>query len=43
MPHDEPPGSIRPHNPDETYIAHEFPERLVDLGEVQMNYATLGA
>jgi len=19
-----------PHNPDETYIAHEFPERLVD-------------
>jgi len=31
-----------PHNPDETYIAHEFPERLVDLGEVQMNYATLG-
>jgi pimeloyl-ACP methyl ester carboxylesterase len=31
-----------PHNPDETYIAHEFPELLVDLGEVQMNYATLG-
>src|SRR5215475_14192225 len=31
-----------PHNPDETYIAHEFPEQLVDLGEVQMNYATLG-
>src|SRR5262245_38115814 len=31
-----------PHNPDETYIAHELPERLVDLGEVQMNYATLG-
>src|SRR5215468_9273160 len=31
-----------PHNPDETYIAHAFPEQLVDLGEVQMNYATLG-
>src|SRR5215475_11091790 len=31
-----------PHNPDETYIAHEIPEQLVDLGEVQMNYATLG-
>ena len=31
-----------PHNPDETYVAHEFAERLVDLGEVQMNYATLG-
>ena len=21
-----------PHNPDETYIAHEFREQLVDLG-----------
>jgi hypothetical protein len=31
-----------PDRPDETYIAHEFPERLVDLGEVEMNYATLG-
>jgi pimeloyl-ACP methyl ester carboxylesterase len=31
-----------PHNPDETYVAHEFPEQLVDLGEVQMNYATAG-
>src|SRR5262245_61035251 len=31
-----------PHNPDDTYVAHEFPEQLVDLGEVQMNYATLG-
>ena len=31
-----------PRNPDETYIAHGFPEQLVDLGEVQMNYATLG-
>lgn len=31
-----------PHNPHETYIAHDFPEQLVELGEVQMNYATLG-
>ena len=31
-----------PHNPDETYVAHAFPERLVDLGEVQMNYAAVG-
>ena len=31
-----------PHNPAETYVAHEFPEQLVDLGEVQMNYATAG-
>jgi pimeloyl-ACP methyl ester carboxylesterase len=31
-----------PHNPDETYIPHAFRERLADLGEVQMNYATLG-
>ncbi len=30
------------HNPDETYVAHEFPEQLVDLGEVHMNYATTG-
>ena len=32
-----------PHNPDVTYIAHALPERLVDLGEVRMNYATAGA
>src|SRR5690349_2114121 len=31
-----------PHNPDETYVAHAFPEQLADLGEVQMNYATAG-
>ena len=24
-----------PHNPDETYVAHGFPEQLVDLGEVR--------
>ncbi len=31
-----------PHNPDETYVAHDIPENLVDLGEVRMNYATAG-
>jgi pimeloyl-ACP methyl ester carboxylesterase len=31
-----------PHNPDETYIAHAFPERLADLGEVEMNYVEVG-
>ena len=31
-----------PHNPDETYVAHDVPEQLVDLGEVEMNYAIVG-
>jgi pimeloyl-ACP methyl ester carboxylesterase len=31
-----------PHNPDDTYVAHEIAESVVDLGEVQMNYATVG-
>lgn len=31
-----------PHNPDETYVPHTFPEQLADLGEVQMNYVTVG-
>jgi pimeloyl-ACP methyl ester carboxylesterase len=31
-----------PHNPDDTYVSHPFPEHLVDLGEVEMNYATVG-
>ncbi len=35
-------GRFGPHNPDETYITHDFPEQLVDLGEVEMNYATVG-
>ncbi len=35
-------GRFGPHNPDETYIAHDFPEQLVDVGEVEMNYATVG-
>ena len=28
-----------PHDPDDTYVAHAFAEQLVDLGEVEMNYA----
>ena len=31
-----------PHNPDATYVAHGVAEDAVDLGEVHMNYATLG-
>ena len=31
-----------PHAPDVTYVEHAFPEQLVDLGEIAMNYATAG-
>jgi pimeloyl-ACP methyl ester carboxylesterase len=31
-----------PDNPDDTYIPHDMAEHLVDLGEVEMNYATVG-
>jgi pimeloyl-ACP methyl ester carboxylesterase len=31
-----------PHNPGETYVEHATAEHEVDLGEVRMNYATLG-
>jgi pimeloyl-ACP methyl ester carboxylesterase len=31
-----------PHNPDDTYLPHTFDERLADLGEIEMNYATVG-
>jgi pimeloyl-ACP methyl ester carboxylesterase len=31
-----------PHDPDATYIAHDIAEHLVDLGEVEMGYATVG-
>jgi pimeloyl-ACP methyl ester carboxylesterase len=30
------------HNPDDTYVAHDIAEQVVDLGEVGMNHATLG-
>lgn len=35
-------GRFGPHNPDETYVPHPFSERLADLGEVQLNYASVG-
>jgi pimeloyl-ACP methyl ester carboxylesterase len=35
-------GRYGPHNPDQTYVAHQCSEQLVDLGEVEMNYATAG-
>ncbi len=31
-----------PQHPDETYVSHETAEQLVDLGEIEMNYATVG-
>jgi pimeloyl-ACP methyl ester carboxylesterase len=31
-----------PHRPDETYVAHDVPEQLVDLGEVHMNHVVVG-
>jgi pimeloyl-ACP methyl ester carboxylesterase len=31
-----------PDHPDDTYMPHDIPEQVVDLGEVQMNYATAG-
>jgi hypothetical protein len=30
------------HNPDDTYVGHDMAEQVVDLGEVQMNFATAG-
>jgi pimeloyl-ACP methyl ester carboxylesterase len=35
-------GRYGPHAPEDTYVAHPFPEQLVDLGEVHLNYATAG-
>jgi pimeloyl-ACP methyl ester carboxylesterase len=35
-------GKYGPHNPGETYVRHELDEHLVDLGEIEMNYATAG-
>lgn len=36
------PGRYGPHNLDETYVSHAFPEQLFDTGELLMNYATAG-
>jgi pimeloyl-ACP methyl ester carboxylesterase len=35
-------GRYGPHAPDVTYVEHAFPEQLVDLGEIEMNFATAG-
>lgn len=35
-------GRYGPHNPDETYVEHRYPEQLFDTGEFQLNYATAG-
>ena len=35
-------GRYGPHNPDETYVPHGYPEQLFDTGEVRLNYATAG-
>ncbi len=31
-----------PHHPGETYVEHDIAEHMIDLGEVEMNYATVG-
>jgi pimeloyl-ACP methyl ester carboxylesterase len=31
-----------PHDPEATYVAHRFSEQTIDLGEVRMNYASVG-
>ena len=36
-------GRYGPHAPEATYVEHSMPEQLVDLGEVELNYATLGS
>jgi len=35
-------GRYGPHNPEDTYIPHAYPEQLFDTGEVRLNYATAG-
>ncbi len=35
-------GRYGPHNPDETYVPHKYPEQLFDTGEVAINYVTAG-
>ena len=35
-------GRYGPHNPDETYVEHKYPEQLFDTGELSLNYATAG-
>jgi pimeloyl-ACP methyl ester carboxylesterase len=35
-------GRYGPHNPDDTYVGHKYPEQLFDTGELSLNYATAG-
>jgi len=35
-------GRYGPHNPDETYVPHRYPEQLFDTGEVKLNYVCVG-
>ena len=35
-------NAFGPHTPDETYVAHDYDEQLVDAGEVEINYVTTG-
>ena len=35
-------NAFGPHAPDATYIQHDFDEQLVDVGEVELNYAVAG-
>jgi pimeloyl-ACP methyl ester carboxylesterase len=35
-------NAFGPDNPTATYVAHAFPEQIVDTGEVRMNYAVAG-
>ena len=35
-------GRYGPHNPDETYVPHGYPEQLFDTGELLLNHVTAG-
>lgn len=32
-----------PHNPEATYVTHDYPEHGFDTGEVMLNYAMTGS
>lgn len=36
-------NAFGPHRPEATYVAHAFPERTFDTGEVALNYAVTGS
>ncbi|HEX4111824.1 MAG TPA: alpha/beta hydrolase [Stellaceae bacterium] len=37
------PYRFGPDHPDATYVPHGYPEQLIDLGEIAMNYAVAGS